>query len=586
MAYKVNYLETDVLIVGGGVAGLCAALQADADGQRVTILEQSNTYRAGNSGSGVDHLCCYLPEVHGAKGYTVDQMTDDMMELGLGTFGLANRDIVKLFVEKSHDRVLGLEKYGIKIRGNGSKYVKGFRPIMEMGLVPTWLYFEGRDITVFLTEAVRKNTKAQILNHFAAVKILKDKNGNAAGAIALSTRDEAINVITAKTTILATTTGVGRLGNDFYMGPSIVNYGSGITLATNAGAEVINLEFSISGPKYMIGGFEFTCGCPGGSYWPAGQVIDDQGNVIVHRSREFSFNDPDYVEKYKEQSNRYEREKVSVVEKLSQGVPLYVDMSLATDEEIKYIKNSLYHEGLTWLLLNHLDDRKIDLRNVRIPLKLSLGTNIGGASTGVLTDVTLESTIHNLYAAGSTVGGGAVGGAAGAVVLGYEAGEQAAKRAASISDLPDTDAEQGVQEILSQIQAFRENTKGETWKAEELGVRDILETFGNYPLTDQKITDALELIRKAEKHPNIHATDEHEVVRSFEVLSLLQSAEAIFTAANLRKDDLAFFRRKRGKSEGFYGERAATSDGKIHKTDVYGIYRGSDGELKYNTHRF
>jgi flavin-dependent dehydrogenase len=58
-------LETDVLCVGGGTAGLMAAIRASESGAKVIIAEKSNTMRSGAGATGNDHFGCYIPEVHG-----------------------------------------------------------------------------------------------------------------------------------------------------------------------------------------------------------------------------------------------------------------------------------------------------------------------------------------------------------------------------------------------------------------------------------------------------------------------------------------------------------------------------------------
>jgi succinate dehydrogenase/fumarate reductase flavoprotein subunit len=58
-------IEADVLVVGGGIAGLMAAINAADQGVRVVIAEKANTKRSGSGATGNDHFCCYIPEVHG-----------------------------------------------------------------------------------------------------------------------------------------------------------------------------------------------------------------------------------------------------------------------------------------------------------------------------------------------------------------------------------------------------------------------------------------------------------------------------------------------------------------------------------------
>ena len=62
---KEKHIETDVLCIGGGIAGLMAAIRAAECGSRVVIAEKSNILYSGSRGLGNDHFRCYIPEVHG-----------------------------------------------------------------------------------------------------------------------------------------------------------------------------------------------------------------------------------------------------------------------------------------------------------------------------------------------------------------------------------------------------------------------------------------------------------------------------------------------------------------------------------------
>src|ERR1039457_2105963 len=58
--YAVNYgtersYEADVLVIGGGIAGVWAAIAAARAGAKVIILEKAATERSGAGGAGVDH---------------------------------------------------------------------------------------------------------------------------------------------------------------------------------------------------------------------------------------------------------------------------------------------------------------------------------------------------------------------------------------------------------------------------------------------------------------------------------------------------------------------------------------------------
>lgn len=62
---KKEFIEADALCVGGGSAGLTAAIRASELGVRAVVAEKGNTLRSGAGATGNDHISCYMPEIHG-----------------------------------------------------------------------------------------------------------------------------------------------------------------------------------------------------------------------------------------------------------------------------------------------------------------------------------------------------------------------------------------------------------------------------------------------------------------------------------------------------------------------------------------
>ena len=54
---KEQEIETDVLIIGGGIAGCWAAISAARTGVKVALVEKADTIRSGAGGPGCDHWC-------------------------------------------------------------------------------------------------------------------------------------------------------------------------------------------------------------------------------------------------------------------------------------------------------------------------------------------------------------------------------------------------------------------------------------------------------------------------------------------------------------------------------------------------
>lgn len=60
-----DVVKTDVLIVGGGIAGMQAAIAAAETGVDVIVAEKADTRRSGCGATGNDHFICYIPDYHG-----------------------------------------------------------------------------------------------------------------------------------------------------------------------------------------------------------------------------------------------------------------------------------------------------------------------------------------------------------------------------------------------------------------------------------------------------------------------------------------------------------------------------------------
>jgi tricarballylate dehydrogenase len=123
-----NSGEFDVVVVGAGNAGLCAALAARGEGARVLVLEAAPIdERGGNSRftagalrfvySGVDDLLklCDLSETELATSdfgsYTEDKYYDD---LGRLTDYRSNPDLAELLITKSRETLLWMRGHGIR----------------------------------------------------------------------------------------------------------------------------------------------------------------------------------------------------------------------------------------------------------------------------------------------------------------------------------------------------------------------------------------------------------------------------------------------------------------------------------------
>ena len=76
-------ISTDVLIVGGGLAGTNAAMGAVEKGASVVVVDKGNINRSGDFGGGVDHFLAFLNE--GPDWDTQDAFLSYVEKIGRGT---------------------------------------------------------------------------------------------------------------------------------------------------------------------------------------------------------------------------------------------------------------------------------------------------------------------------------------------------------------------------------------------------------------------------------------------------------------------------------------------------------------------
>ena len=342
-------VETDVLIIGGGLAGCMAAIKASEHDVRVTIAEKSNTLHSGCAASGVDHLWAYIPPVHEKMGWTIEDLMEDHDQAT--AHGLIDRDLLFLVANTMYERVLDLENFGLKFRFVDSNIPGKFRIVHQFHSVPSSFNFEGRPLKVRLTQEAKRR-KVNIVNRVMDTDLLSD-NGHISGAIGVSTRESRIYLFKTKAGVLCTGR-VNRLGRN----PSGVwgnrrvppFSGDGKAMALHAGLNIINMEF-LSPERFQVGFYETAGGAPGNSWQPGFRFVDYDGKVVVPRGRFFDWNNLDKIkiDAAALRKEWLEKKRIHMPPSLndlkSGGGPYYLDGMEATDEEIKYADWSLSHEG-------------------------------------------------------------------------------------------------------------------------------------------------------------------------------------------------------------------------------------------------
>ncbi|MHB1407631.1 MAG: FAD-dependent oxidoreductase, partial [Desulfitobacteriaceae bacterium] len=205
-------IETDVLIIGGGIAGCLAAIRARELGVDVTLVEKGNTRRSGSAATGIDHCWAYIPPIHGPE-YTVEDMVEDHTR---NAGGFIYQDLVHTIASNSYQRILDLERFGVPMRDeNGA-----FRLVKKIHREPSFVHFAGRDMKVKLTNEARKRA-VRILNRVMVTDLLV-RDGEIIGCMGVNTRQPEVFLFKAKS-IVITTGSVFRL----YRNPTGMSFNTG-----------------------------------------------------------------------------------------------------------------------------------------------------------------------------------------------------------------------------------------------------------------------------------------------------------------------------------------------------------------------
>ncbi|HEX6030027.1 MAG TPA: FAD-dependent oxidoreductase, partial [Tepidiformaceae bacterium] len=123
--------ETDVCVVGGGIAGLSAAVAARQAGADVILLEKAPRDRRGGNTRFADAQMRFPHEADefGPRDYTADQMFNDLMRISQGR---ANPDLVRTLCDKARETAEWLTGLGLEWEP-GYPHTAGYRRSPKAG---------------------------------------------------------------------------------------------------------------------------------------------------------------------------------------------------------------------------------------------------------------------------------------------------------------------------------------------------------------------------------------------------------------------------------------------------------------------
>ncbi len=222
----------DVVVVGSGIAGLYAALQAHEHGRSVLVvtkgsIDEANTrYAQGGIAAAV------------GPNDSAQSHWQDTMDAGAG---LVDEEAAHVLTSEAADRIADLVRYGVRFDASDGEVALG----REAAHSHSRILHAGGDATGLEIElslaGLAQRQGVTVIEHALADGLVRDASGRVAGIDVFDWRGGRSMRFEAGAVILATG-GAGQLYR-YTTNPPVAT-GDGIALAYRSGAEVMDLEFT------------------------------------------------------------------------------------------------------------------------------------------------------------------------------------------------------------------------------------------------------------------------------------------------------------------------------------------------------
>ncbi|MDB5077267.1 MAG: frdA 1, partial [Chloroflexi bacterium] len=228
-----DVIAHDVVIVGGGAAGLRAAIAAIETDDRLSVALVSKVYpMRSHTVSAEGGAAAVLREDDSLEGHAFDTIK--------GSDFLADQDVVETFVAEAPRELIQLEHWGCP----WSREPDGRVSVRPFGGMTTWRTLYASDKTGFhmlhtlFQTSLKYTTIVRYDEQFVTSLLIED--GRCVGLTAIDAVTGVMRALTAKAVILAT----GGAGRVFpFTTNAMICTGDGMALAYRAGAPLADMEF-------------------------------------------------------------------------------------------------------------------------------------------------------------------------------------------------------------------------------------------------------------------------------------------------------------------------------------------------------
>jgi len=310
-SHNIPQLFTDVLVIGSGIAGLTAALQAAAAGSVLVVTKGELCESTTNEAQGGIAAAV-------GSGDSISLHFEDTVK---GGAGLCEEHMVRVLTDEAPMRIKDLERWGVRFDTDNRHLALGREGGHSKARI---LHADGDATGAAIAKALSQRTLQQdgidVLERTFAIDLLT-LNGACHGAL-IWNRTHGLMMAHAKQTVLASG-GCGRLFRETTNPPVVT--GDGLAMAFRAGAELTDLEFMQFHPTTLY--------VAGASRALISEAVRGEGGILRNKSGER------FMPRYHPDAELAPRDTVSLSilqeMKRTQHTHVYLDMTGMSRERLQ-----------------------------------------------------------------------------------------------------------------------------------------------------------------------------------------------------------------------------------------------------------
>ncbi|MBI3991541.1 MAG: adenylyl-sulfate reductase subunit alpha [Candidatus Omnitrophica bacterium] len=521
MDAKIEKINADVLIIGGGTAGCLAAVEIKEKNPelKVVIMEKAQIERSGCLASGMNAI-----NVHINPGETPESF---VKYVRYDAMGLIREDLVLSLAKEVNPVVQRVEKMGLPILKD-DKGVYAARGRWNIKI-------NGESLKPILAQAVKK-AGATVLNKVVATNFIL-KGDKVAGAFGFGVKDGKFYVIQAKATIVCTggASGVYKPNTDgsghHKMWYPPFNTGAGYAMGIRAGAEMTSFEmrFIALRTKDMI--------CP------TGTLALGFGAPQVNGKGE-RFMKTKYAHFGGEGAPTCLRAYGPTLEVKEGRGPCFMDTRHLGPEKVRELKAAyldMYPGVVLYWTANKFDPSKE-------PIEIC-GTEpyiVGGhCQAGYWINEDRTTTLKGLFAAGDVAGGAPYKFVSGCWAEGVIAGRSVTeyvKKESRADEADDTAIEKEIERVWAPVNRQKDAGRGVYPREMEERLQKVMDEYAGgistfYEINEERLQVAKRHIKRLKEQIKfLAARDLHELMLAHEVIDRVDLAEVLLEHLSYRKE--------------------------------------------------